>query len=113
MLFTDRLYANVPEVRSGSVWLVIDGEDHVAHGKFGAGKVQSFDAEMLALAHGLREAVRDVPAHITTLIVCSDNQSALDQIFKPEVGPLQMAAVIRPRGPWHLESAPRRGCGVV
>ncbi|KAI0915186.1 hypothetical protein AcV5_005486 [Taiwanofungus camphoratus] len=88
MLFTNGSYANAPEVRSGSAWLVIDGEDHVAHGKFRAGKVQSFDAEMLALAHGLRKAVHDVPAHITTLIVCSDNQSALDRIFKPEVGPL-------------------------
>ncbi|KAF9813481.1 hypothetical protein IEO21_05588 [Rhodonia placenta] len=59
----------------------MDGATHIVHGKFGGGKATSFDAEMMGLARGVNEALRNLPAHITQLALCSD------------VGPSQLAAI--------------------
>ncbi|KAI0918469.1 hypothetical protein AcV5_002455 [Taiwanofungus camphoratus] len=58
MLFTNGSYANAPEVRSGSAWLVIDGEDHVAHGKFRAARGWTVDRRLEEEARAAAAKVR-------------------------------------------------------
>lgn len=57
------------------------------------GKSLSYDAEMMALARGLREITREAEYDVKHITILSDNKAALKQIIRPVVGPSQMAAI--------------------
>ncbi|KIP02158.1 hypothetical protein PHLGIDRAFT_41651, partial [Phlebiopsis gigantea 11061_1 CR5-6] len=79
-------------------------------GRLGCGRATPYDAEMAALARGLKEVLRDLPATVNDVHVFADNQAALTSILAAGSGPAQMLSVaacatIRP---WLQQSSMHR-----
>ncbi|KIP08671.1 hypothetical protein PHLGIDRAFT_68979 [Phlebiopsis gigantea 11061_1 CR5-6] len=89
------------DVSAGAAWAVIrNGESR--KGRFGCGKATPYDAEMAALARGLKEVLRDLPDGV--------KDAALTSILGAGSGPAQMLSVaacatVRP---WLQQSEERR-----
>ena len=80
LLFTDgsqKRTGDAPtDVAAGAAWAVVHaGKDR--RGRFGIGKATPYDAEMAALARGLKEVLRDLPESVTDVHVFADNQAAV------------------------------------
>ncbi|KAI0073446.1 hypothetical protein K474DRAFT_1558142, partial [Panus rudis PR-1116 ss-1] len=67
---------------------------HIANGKFAFGAATPFDAEMAALAVGIRKAVDSAGPHITELHIFVDNKSAARAILAAGEGPSQMISIL-------------------
>ncbi|KAI0070801.1 hypothetical protein K474DRAFT_1564735, partial [Panus rudis PR-1116 ss-1] len=71
-----------------------DQTKHVASGKFALGAATPFDAEMAALAVGLRKAVETAGDSITEIHVYVDNKAAAQAILAAGRGPSQMVSIM-------------------
>lgn len=80
------------KVAAGAAWLVRVG-GVVTRGRFGCGQATPYDAEMAALACGLRKAVDRIPESVTDIHVFADNQAALTSILAAGHGPAQLTSV--------------------
>ena len=96
-------------VSAGAAWLV-KHSGKVRQGRFGCGQATAYDAEMAALARGVKEAVRDIPASVTDIHIFADNRAALTSILAAGRGPSQMLSVAACASirPWLLQSANHR-----
>lgn len=83
---------------SGAGYVVRDidvrGRERLTQGWFGCGNVTPYDAEVLALARGLKIACTNIPENVTHLRVYTDNKAALAKILDPSIGPSQMGAIL-------------------
>lgn len=90
---------------SGAGYVVRDVNEQdgelLQQGWFGCGNVTPYDAEVLALARGLKIACTDIPTGVSHLRIYTDNKAALSKILDPSVGPSQMGAVMAAK---HLRS---------
>ncbi|GJE94756.1 hypothetical protein PsYK624_109280 [Phanerochaete sordida] len=97
MLFTDgsqkRLGVDTLNVSTGAAWAVVRAGTVARTGRFGCGKATPYDAEMAALARGLKEVLRGISEDVTDVHVFADNQAALTSILAAGAGPAQMLSV--------------------
>lgn len=94
-LFTDGSHKEDDDAHlSGAAWAVYHKHSRVSHGSFGFGKASSFDAEMAALARGLRAAIENCPDYTQHLHIFVDNQAAINSIFAAAKGPSQMLSIM-------------------
>ncbi|KAF7791980.1 hypothetical protein EIP86_003007 [Pleurotus ostreatoroseus] len=61
------------DVAAGAAWYV-KHSGTVREGHFGCGKATPYDAEMAALARGLREATRDLPSAVSDIHLGGDHR---------------------------------------
>ncbi|KAI0069531.1 hypothetical protein K474DRAFT_1751611 [Panus rudis PR-1116 ss-1] len=95
MVFTDGSQSRgTSPLRTGAAWLVCDQTRHVASGKFAFGAATPFDAEMAALAVGLRKATDTAGPQITTINIFADNKAAAQAILAAGDGPSQMISIL-------------------
>ncbi|THG92542.1 hypothetical protein EW026_g8391 [Hermanssonia centrifuga] len=73
--------------RSSSSYLILkqslENNRHVKHATLASGKATSYDAEIMALAAGIKNAIRAGGADLRELHVFADNQTALRNIVEP------------------------------
>lgn len=81
--------------KSGAAWKVWHSHSRVGAGRIGTGQCHSFDAEMIALHHGLKDAVGFAMEHanITHIVLYADNRGALQRILDPKCNEGQMWAL--------------------
>lgn len=95
VLFTDGSHKKDEEGHiSGAAWAMYTHNKCIGSGNFGFGKASSFDAEMAALARGLRAATSNCPANISAIHAFVDNQAAIAAILAATKGPSQLLSIV-------------------
>ncbi|KAF7797493.1 hypothetical protein EIP86_008692 [Pleurotus ostreatoroseus] len=110
VLYTDgsQQRSDQGEIAAGAAWrLQVAGQ--VRSGRFGCGRATPYDAEMAALARGIREAVRSAPASVTDIHIFADNRAALASVLSAGGGPSQLVSVAACESvrPWLAQSDER------
>lgn len=82
------------EHRTGAAWAIYCAGQRAAQGSFGYGKASPFDAEMAALARGLKAAVQHCNRDTKAIHAFVDNKSAVKTIFACNNGPAQLLSVV-------------------
>ena len=75
---------------TGCGYLVMQGRHHIASGKFPCGKVTIYDAEMMGLARGIAEAIKQGK---NTIHVYCDNESAIQSITDATMHSSQLVSI--------------------
>lgn len=94
VLFTDGSHrVDGSEVRTASAWALFHRGQRVRHGAFAYGRATPYDAEMAALARGIRVAIDTCSTAILHLHVFVDNRAAARAILEAKLGPSHLLSV--------------------
>lgn len=95
VLFTDGSHKlNDDGHCAGAAWALFRPHTPTIHGSFGVGTASPYDAEMAALARGIRAATDACHPDTRTLHIYVDNRAAADAIFRSKLGPSQLLSIL-------------------
>lgn len=95
VLFTDGSHVDDHDGhRTGAAWAFFSPRAPTVHGHFGCGRATPYDAEMAALARGIKRAVASCTLDVRSLHLYVDNKAAANAILRCQPGPSQLMSIM-------------------